>query len=303
MITYTQWLNDARQARGRPHGHQARRRALLGGRLRHRAPPRRDVDAAAHRRPTRTPSSPTSRRATRRLNVQGPRSRELLQSLTSRRPVQRGLPVPHGARDRHRLRARAVRAHHLPRRARLRALHPGRAGARTSTTAWSRPASAFGLRHAGLKALASLRMEKGYRDYGHDIDNTDTVLEAGLGFAVDLKKPGGFIGQASGAGEEGRRPAHAAPGPGAGAATRSRCCSTPRSCAATASRVGYVRAGVVRPHARRRGRPGDDRGRRADRPGVPRRRRSGRSRSRASAIRRWSRCRPLYDPKMERIKI
>ena len=43
-----------------------------------------------------------------------------------------------------------------------------------------------GLVHAGLKALASLRMEKGYRDYGHDIDNTDTVLEAGLGFAVAL---------------------------------------------------------------------------------------------------------------------
>jgi 4-methylaminobutanoate oxidase (formaldehyde-forming) len=53
----------------------------------------------------------------------------------------------------------------------------------------------LGLRHAGLKALASLRMEKGYRDYGHDIDNTDSVLEAGLGFAVDLNKPGGFIGK------------------------------------------------------------------------------------------------------------
>ena len=51
-----------------------------------------------------------------------------------------------------------------------------------------------GLRHAGLKALASLRMEKGYRDYGHDIDNTDSVLEAGLGFAVDLKKPGASSG-------------------------------------------------------------------------------------------------------------
>jgi 4-methylaminobutanoate oxidase (formaldehyde-forming) len=52
----------------------------------------------------------------------------------------------------------------------------------------------YGLRPAGLKALASLRMEKGYRDYGHDIDNTDDVLQAGLGFAVDLDKPGGFIG-------------------------------------------------------------------------------------------------------------
>jgi 4-methylaminobutanoate oxidase (formaldehyde-forming) len=51
---------------------------------------------------------------------------------------------------------------------------------------------AFGLRHAGLKALASLRMEKGYRDYGHDIDNTDSVLEAGLGFAVANDKP--FLG-------------------------------------------------------------------------------------------------------------
>ena len=38
-------------------------------------------------------------------------------------------------------------------------------------------------------------MEKAYRDYGHDIDNTDTILEAGLGFAADLKKPGGFLGK------------------------------------------------------------------------------------------------------------
>jgi glycine cleavage system aminomethyltransferase T len=51
-----------------------------------------------------------------------------------------------------------------------------------------------GLVHAGLKALASLRMEKGYRDYGHDMDNTDTLLEAGLGFTADYEKEGGFIG-------------------------------------------------------------------------------------------------------------
>jgi 4-methylaminobutanoate oxidase (formaldehyde-forming) len=52
-----------------------------------------------------------------------------------------------------------------------------------------------GLRHAGLQALNSLRMEKAYRDYGHDIDNIDTPFEAGLGFAVRLDKPGGFIGR------------------------------------------------------------------------------------------------------------
>ncbi|HRB05247.1 MAG TPA: glycine cleavage T C-terminal barrel domain-containing protein, partial [Ilumatobacteraceae bacterium] len=53
----------------------------------------------------------------------------------------------------------------------------------------------FGLRHAGLKALASLRLEKGYRDYGHDIDNTDGPLEAGFGFALAMDKPTGFIGR------------------------------------------------------------------------------------------------------------
>ena len=52
-----------------------------------------------------------------------------------------------------------------------------------------------GLRPAGLKALASLRLEKGYRDYGHDIDNTDGPLEAGFGFALALDKPGGFVGR------------------------------------------------------------------------------------------------------------
>ncbi len=66
----------------------------------------------------------------------------------------------------------------------------------------------LGLRHAGLKALSSLRMEKGYRDYGHDIDNTDTVLEAGLGFAVALDKPGGFIGRDAVAAAKAAGPPH-----------------------------------------------------------------------------------------------
>jgi 4-methylaminobutanoate oxidase (formaldehyde-forming) len=55
--------------------------------------------------------------------------------------------------------------------------------------------ASHGLRHAGLKALGSLRLEKGYRDYGHDIDNTDDPLTAGLGFAVAWDKPGGFLGR------------------------------------------------------------------------------------------------------------
>jgi len=53
----------------------------------------------------------------------------------------------------------------------------------------------LGLKHAGFQALNTLRIEKAYRDYGNDIDNTDTPLEVGLVFAVDFDKPGGFIGR------------------------------------------------------------------------------------------------------------
>lgn len=53
----------------------------------------------------------------------------------------------------------------------------------------------FGLRTAGMQTLASLRLEKAYRDFGVDIDNTDNPIEAGLGFALRLDKPGGFIGR------------------------------------------------------------------------------------------------------------
>lgn len=48
--------------------------------------------------------------------------------------------------------------------------------------------------HCGLMALDSLRLEKGYRDFAVDIDNTDTPLQAGLGFVVDFAKPD-FIGR------------------------------------------------------------------------------------------------------------
>ena len=52
-----------------------------------------------------------------------------------------------------------------------------------------------GLRQAGYHAMNSLRLEAGYRHWGHDITDEDTPLEAGLGFAVDWNKPGGFLGR------------------------------------------------------------------------------------------------------------
>jgi glycine cleavage system T protein len=54
---------------------------------------------------------------------------------------------------------------------------------------------AHGLVHAGYHALNSLRMEKAYRHWGHDVGDEDTPLEAGLAFAVGWDKPEGFIGR------------------------------------------------------------------------------------------------------------
>lgn len=54
-----------------------------------------------------------------------------------------------------------------------------------------------GLRHAGYHAMNSLRLESGYRHWGHDITEEETPLEAGLGFTVAWDKPGGFVGKAA----------------------------------------------------------------------------------------------------------
>jgi 4-methylaminobutanoate oxidase (formaldehyde-forming) len=51
------------------------------------------------------------------------------------------------------------------------------------------------LQLAGYHAMNSLRTEKAYRHWGHDVTDEDTPLEAGLGFAVAWSKSGGFIGR------------------------------------------------------------------------------------------------------------
>ncbi len=53
----------------------------------------------------------------------------------------------------------------------------------------------FPLVHAGYHAMNSLRMEKGYRHWGHDVADEDTPLEAGLAFAVAIGKKADFIGR------------------------------------------------------------------------------------------------------------
>ncbi len=54
---------------------------------------------------------------------------------------------------------------------------------------------AVGLAHAGYHALNSLRLEKAYRHWSHDITDEDSPLEAGLGFVIKFDKPDGFIGR------------------------------------------------------------------------------------------------------------
>jgi 4-methylaminobutanoate oxidase (formaldehyde-forming) len=128
------------------------------------------------------------------INIQGPRSRELMQLVTSTDMGNEAFPF------------RAAKEIDIgfARVLCIRITYLGELGyelyipSEQALHVYDRLAlagEAVGLVHAGLKTLASCRMEKGYRDYGHDIDNTDTVLEAGLGFAVDLKKPGGFQGK------------------------------------------------------------------------------------------------------------
>ena len=55
--------------------------------------------------------------------------------------------------------------------------------------------ASYGLRLAGYHAMNSLRIEKAYRHWGHDISPDETPLEAGLGFCVAWDKKGGFIGR------------------------------------------------------------------------------------------------------------
>ncbi|HEY84481.1 MAG TPA: FAD-dependent oxidoreductase [Chloroflexi bacterium] len=128
------------------------------------------------------------------LNIQGPKSRELLQSITTTDLSNEAFPFRH---------AREIEIGYAKVLC-IRITYLGELGyelyipSEQAAHVYDRIVEAgkgFGLRHAGLKALASLRMEKGYRDYGHDMDNTDDPYEVGLGFFVDLKKPGGFIGK------------------------------------------------------------------------------------------------------------
>jgi 4-methylaminobutanoate oxidase (formaldehyde-forming) len=128
------------------------------------------------------------------INIQGPRSREMLETVTEADMSTESFPF------------RAAREIDIgfARVLCIRITYVGELGyelyvpAEQAVDVYDRllaAGAAFDLHHAGLAALGSLRLEKAYRDYGHDLDNLDTLSEAGLGFGVDPDKPGGFIGR------------------------------------------------------------------------------------------------------------
>jgi 4-methylaminobutanoate oxidase (formaldehyde-forming) len=71
---------------------------------------------------------------------------------------------------------------------------PTEYGARLWAALWE-AGQPHGLVAGGYRAIDSLRLEKGYRVWGAEIDPAHTPYEAGLGFCVRLDKPGGFLGR------------------------------------------------------------------------------------------------------------
>jgi 4-methylaminobutanoate oxidase (formaldehyde-forming) len=128
------------------------------------------------------------------LSVQGPASRELIGRLTDADLSNDAFPY---------LAARHIDVGYAPVLA-IRVTYVGELGWELHVPAehalgvyddLTAAGADLGYVPVGLSAMSSLRLEKGYRDMGVDIDNTDNPLAAGLGFAVAWDKPGGFIGR------------------------------------------------------------------------------------------------------------
>jgi glycine cleavage system T protein len=127
------------------------------------------------------------------LSVMGPRSRALLATLTDEDLSNAAFPFGTSREiDLGYARVRATRITYVGELG--WELYIGTEFAASVYDALVAAGEAFGLRHAGYHALNSLRIEKAYRHWGHDITEEDTPLEAGLGFAVAFRKSD-FIGR------------------------------------------------------------------------------------------------------------
>jgi len=130
------------------------------------------------------------------LSLMGPRSREILESVT-RADVSNDA-FPFGTQQIIGIAGCPVRA--------LRVTYVGELGwelhlpVEYATTVYDALMSAgagVGLRNAGYRAIESLRLEKGYRAWGSDIGPDHTPIEAGLGWAVKLRSEIDFRGRSA----------------------------------------------------------------------------------------------------------
>ena len=136
----------------------------------------------------------TSARAT--LNLAGPRSRDILQKVVESDVSNQAFPY---------MTARELHLGLAPVLA-LRVTYLGELGyelhlpteyaAHVYELLWAAGRD-LGLADAGYRAIDSLRLEKRYLYWGSDITPDYTPYEAGLGFAVSLKKKSDFIGRAA----------------------------------------------------------------------------------------------------------
>lgn len=128
------------------------------------------------------------------LNVQGPASRALLQALSEDDLSHTAFPF--GAAREIRLGYQTVLA--------IRLTYVGELGFELYIpTGFALPVydaivaegAKHGLAHCGYHALNTLRIEKAYREWAHDIGPDDSPIVAGLVFTCAFDKPGGFIGR------------------------------------------------------------------------------------------------------------
>lgn len=128
------------------------------------------------------------------LSVAGPRSRELLQRLSPEKFDNDSFPhLSHKEID---IGGTVARAARLSYTGELGwEIYVAAEAALPLYRAIMAEGAPIGLRNAGAFALESLRLEKGFCSWGHDIGPDDTPLEAGLGFTTKLKRDVDFLGR------------------------------------------------------------------------------------------------------------
>ncbi len=130
------------------------------------------------------------------FSVMGPKSRELLQRLTDADLGHEAFPMFTSAEiDLGYARVRAARLSYIGELG-WELYVPSEMAAGLYDELMAEGAD-LGLRPAGMLALGAMRVEKGYRSWGHDVTPDDTPLQAGLSFAVKLNRDIDFRGRSA----------------------------------------------------------------------------------------------------------